>query len=66
MLICNLLPIAKILPVTLFRRLVLAFRKPPMTIIEVPKAACDSKFFSKSRHSGEIQPMRVKKAGTKI
>jgi hypothetical protein len=32
----------KILPGTLFRGLVPAFRKPPATLKVVPKAACDS------------------------
>jgi hypothetical protein len=51
----------KILPVTLFRGLVPTFRKPPVTLKDVPKAARDSvnKIFPKAGHEctlGENQP----------
>jgi hypothetical protein len=42
---CN----CKNLPVNLFRKLVPAYRKPPMTLKVVPKAVCDSEKCSESR-----------------
>jgi hypothetical protein len=56
----------KILPETLFRGLVLAFRKPPVTLKDFPKATCDTGNCSESRprmYTVEIQPMRVKERG---
>jgi hypothetical protein len=49
LLLGNFLLILKLLLVTLFTKLVLAFRKPPVTPKVVLKAACDSEKCSESR-----------------
>jgi hypothetical protein len=65
MLLWNHLLIVKILPVTLFRGPVPAFREPPVTLKVVRKAACDSENCSESwpwMYTRDIHPMRVKES----
>ncbi len=45
----------EILPVTLVRKFVAAYRKPPVTLEVVSKAACDSKKSFESRQLGNLK-----------
>ncbi len=59
----NLLLIVKILPLTLFIKLFVAFWKPPMTLRDIPKAVCYPENFSVSRprmYTGNKRPFRAK------
>jgi hypothetical protein len=57
----------KILPVTLFRKLVPAFRHPPLTIKDVPKAACDPENCSENECTlKKFDLWERRKAGTNL